>query len=581
MANNQDFPRFHIPENITRDHVILALREIDANGYSEKNASRKYDLLDNGKRYPPKVVISLANKFANGSVLDVSEFSGGEQFTNKFLNEKGFQIVPKIEEDYEYESYSWKIVGNVEAIKKMDRSSFLHHGTGIPHQIRTFFGIIELKAGEKKPILLWYQNNRFEANIEMTTLGSPRSRMLWRSDFSSIIQSMFPKWFGFFHAGGVESEDTPSLKFMKRPVQNEYEVEFIEDTPTEKRSQDEVILRKYQDYSRKEVHEIFDKNSHFTPQSGTWGLRGIISHPLNSNDFIFFVTFGHKEGTFAFEESVTESGILTWQSEPKQKIRDSVIQKLIHHDYRKNSIQLFLRTDRNRNYKYLGQLAYVTHDNEREEPVHFKWQILDWELDEIQAQEMGLTLIPDSPAREEVPQERDSLIQTRPPEQVAIPLSVGEGSRDFIAKKVDFVENEQKNKAVGLAGEELVLEYEIKTLEKNGYSHITRLIEHVSKIQGDGAGYDIKSIDTNLQPKFIEVKTTVGGINTPFTMTINELNFSQLHKEKYSLYRVYDFDKKSKTGKFYIIHGDISEKLVLEPTQFNCRPRLKRPEIVY
>jgi len=451
MADKSGQSRLGIPPEITRDHIIQAIKEIDTSGYPERNESRKYDLLFEGKRFPPKVVLSYANKYLNEKVLDVSQFSGGESAANKFLKERGFEILLKNE-----------VAEN--------------------------------------------------SNLQVTN---------------------------------------------------------------------DISLKKYQDYSRKYVHEIFDKNSRFTPQSGTWGLRGIISHPPNSNDFIFFVTFGHKEGSFAFEESVTESGILTWQSEPKQKIRDSVIQKLIYHDYRKNSIQLFLRTDRNSNYKYLGQLAYVTHDNEREEPVHFKWQILDWELDETQAKAMGLTLIPDSPIREEVPQERDSLIQTTPPEQVAIPSSAGERSRDFIAKKVDFVENEQKNKAAGLAGEELVLEFEIKTLEKTGYSHITQLIEHVSKIQGDGAGYDIKSIDTNLQPKFIEVKTTVGGINTPFTITINELNFSQLHKEKYSLYRVYDFDKKSKTGKFYIIHGDISEKLVLEPTQFNCRPRLKRPETVY
>ena len=273
MPNNQNFPRFHIPENITRDHIFQAMREIDANGYSEKNASRKYDLLENGKRYPPKVIVSLANKFSNGSLLDVSEFSGGEQFTNKFLKERGFQIVPKNEEDFEYESYSWKIIANVEAVKKMDRSSFLHHGTGIPHQIRAFFGINDLEPGEKKPIVLWYQNTRFDANIEMTTLGSPRSRMLWRSDFSSVIQSIYPKWFGFFHAGGVESEDTPSLKFIKRPTADEYDVEFIEEPSPKVEPPIEIPLKPGDTLNNKELQ------SHFkcSPQGG---MRR--SHKTNS-----------------------------------------------------------------------------------------------------------------------------------------------------------------------------------------------------------------------------------------------------------------------------------------------------------
>ena len=39
----------------------------------------------------------------------------------------------------------------------------------------------------------------------------------------------------------------------------------------------ELIL--YEDYSREEVHDIFDRDSVFTPQAGTWGLQGIIQIP--------------------------------------------------------------------------------------------------------------------------------------------------------------------------------------------------------------------------------------------------------------------------------------------------------------
>lgn len=55
----------------------------------------------------------------------------------------------------------------------------------------------------------------------------------------------------------------------------------------------------------------------------------------------------------------------------------------------------FLRTDRkNPAYTYLGKLAYISHDTQREQPVHFKWQILDWELTQEQANRIGLLLKP-------------------------------------------------------------------------------------------------------------------------------------------------------------------------------------------
>ena len=45
---------------------------------------------------------------------------------------------------------------------------------------------------------------------------------------------------------------------------------------------------------------------------------------------------------------------------------------------------------------------------------------------------------------------------------------------------------------------------------------------HTSVIQGDGAGYDIKSFDENGNIKYIEVKTTAGSLNTDFYMSPKE-----------------------------------------------------------
>jgi hypothetical protein len=83
-----------IPHNITREYILKAIQYIEKNGVPENRASRKYALLYQGKQYPPKYVISLANLFANGELLSSSVFNGGAE-TNNYLRERGFQIIRK------------------------------------------------------------------------------------------------------------------------------------------------------------------------------------------------------------------------------------------------------------------------------------------------------------------------------------------------------------------------------------------------------------------------------------------------------------------------------------------------------
>ncbi|MGC8726194.1 MAG: hypothetical protein ACP5RS_06435 [Thermoplasmata archaeon] len=84
-----------IPKNITKNDVLKAVNEIDKTGIPKNRNSRKYELEYNGKRYPPKYVISIANKYVNGKELKPLEFNGGKE-TNEFLNKLGFDIRHKI-----------------------------------------------------------------------------------------------------------------------------------------------------------------------------------------------------------------------------------------------------------------------------------------------------------------------------------------------------------------------------------------------------------------------------------------------------------------------------------------------------
>jgi hypothetical protein len=85
-----------IPDGITRDDVLEALADFDRGAQHGFRDSTVYDLLHNGKRYPPKAIIGLAARRLRGRVLEPNEFSGGEEsrcFAE--LRKLGFEVVPK------------------------------------------------------------------------------------------------------------------------------------------------------------------------------------------------------------------------------------------------------------------------------------------------------------------------------------------------------------------------------------------------------------------------------------------------------------------------------------------------------
>ncbi len=66
-----------IPINITKEHLLNAIEKIDKEGFPSDADSQYYDVNYKGKLYPPKVIVSYANLFANGEILNRSLFEGG------------------------------------------------------------------------------------------------------------------------------------------------------------------------------------------------------------------------------------------------------------------------------------------------------------------------------------------------------------------------------------------------------------------------------------------------------------------------------------------------------------------------
>lgn len=84
-----------IPDVKNQD-IIKALHYIDEHGVPLSNKSTKYELVtEEGKKYPPKYVIAVANHLANGTDIATDQYNAIE--ARNFLQGHGFSIETKQE----------------------------------------------------------------------------------------------------------------------------------------------------------------------------------------------------------------------------------------------------------------------------------------------------------------------------------------------------------------------------------------------------------------------------------------------------------------------------------------------------
>jgi hypothetical protein len=132
------------------------------------------------------------------------------------------------------------------------------------------------------------------------------------------------------------------------------------------------------------------------------------------------------------------------------------------------------------------------------------------------------------------------------------------------AVKKNYLEIESRNQTLGLAGENLILEFEYKRLWTAGCKDLANRIEHVA-VKTDSLGFDIKSFETNGRERLIEVKTTRFGSSTPFFASINEVEISETRETDYQLYRLFNF---TKDPKLFLLPGSLRNSCKLDPIQF-------------
>ncbi|MFQ5871020.1 MAG: hypothetical protein ACE5IJ_05410 [Thermoplasmata archaeon] len=152
-----------IPDNIDRSHVLSALEEIDRSGIPAGRGSRRYLLVYREEEYPPKYVVALANRFANGVLLDSALFSGGYE-TNHYLQKLGFEI----------RSVTGEEVRPTVALKPV-RPRRANHSERCPICKQAVAGLLEalygnVRANHRLPVGTWPRDFR----------GTPHSESLGR-----------------------------------------------------------------------------------------------------------------------------------------------------------------------------------------------------------------------------------------------------------------------------------------------------------------------------------------------------------------------------------------------------------------
>ncbi len=135
--------------------------------------------------------------------------------------------------------------------------------------------------------------------------------------------------------------------------------------------------------------------------------------------------------------------------------------------------------------------------------------------------------------------------------------------------RTDFLKLDADNRELGLAGERAVIELERRTLRQLGLDRLAHQVEHVSQTQGDGLGFDVLSFAPDGVEKFIEVKTTRKQREFPFLVTRNEVEFSVEAKDRFHLYRVFDFSRPA--AGVFAIDGALEASCLLTPMVYLAR----------
>ena len=95
----------------------------------------------------------------------------------------------------------------------------------------------------------------------------------------------------------------------------------------------------------------------------------------------------------------------------------------------------------------------------------------------------------------------------------------------------------------------------------------------VAVVEGDSAGYDVRSFNVDGTERHIEVKTTGGPATNAFFISPNEVTYSVNHPDTYLLMRLYGYVAATNSASYY-------EQLVLIKDSFGLTPSEYRANLL-
>ena len=114
---------------------------------------------------------------------------------------------------YPLVAYSWTAMSPNTVFKRMDKSTFIHRGTGVPKQLSWFFNIPDGDMLSPKNIQLHLDGKSYDARIELDVVHS-KYHLFWLSDFIQEIHNRFPDHYDAFKNGqGIDESNCPIMRF--------------------------------------------------------------------------------------------------------------------------------------------------------------------------------------------------------------------------------------------------------------------------------------------------------------------------------------------------------------------------------
>lgn len=139
------------------------------------------------------------------------------------------------------------------------------------------------------------------------------------------------------------------------------------------------LLKLYEEYTRKEVHETFGDGSKFVSEAGIWGRYGVVKPKLQDDVYLLFCII-KTDVSNRHLQYIDGNGYFHWISPPSMYYGDKKLESMITASKGESKVLLFAKPGAGPKYTHLGKLSYVTAEEDVIRPAIVTWKIIPWPI---------------------------------------------------------------------------------------------------------------------------------------------------------------------------------------------------------